>query len=127
MCNKSSFYIPVTARFGVFAFTVFIATVCVAEQLADPTQPPGISSTAGNSKVVNNAPSWILHSTLIAGDRRVATINGQTVSVGAQVDGATVLLIEPGYVRLRIGKQERQLELLPKEIKYVAQGDAHGH
>jgi len=84
-----------------------------AASLPDPTRPPQrfVAPTAAGPVAED---SWRLGSILIAPQRRVAVINGRSLSVGNQVSGAKVLAIEPGRVRLRRGSKEFVLELLPK-------------
>ena len=66
--------------------------------LEDPLQPPGWDAPAHAAPF--DAGRWQLSSTLLAQGRRVAIINGQPVRAGDHVDGARVLAIEAGGVRL---------------------------
>lgn len=67
-----------------------------AQTVHDPLRPPGKDAHTEGS-----APSWTLHSTLIAEGRRSAVINGRVVTEGARIDGAVVIEIRPSVVRLR--------------------------
>ena len=112
--NKTCYYL--------LLLTFFCQISVQAEILQDPTAPSGHASAANKSTGTKAAPQWVLTSILIATDRRLANINGTMVSVGAQVAGARVTVIEPDYVQLRKGDKELVLELLPKVIKQVAKG-----
>lgn len=85
--------------------------------LVDPTRPPGVSSAkpAGPAK-----PRWVLNSTLIAPQRRVAIINGQRVVRGDKVNGATVIGIDAGGVLLRKNGHDFRIYLLPRRLKKVS-------
>ena len=88
----------------------------VAQDLPDPTRPPGAkaSSSSSSAKRIN---SWTLSSTLIANGRRNATINGRLVTIGQWVNQAKVLSIRPNEVVL-LHKQKRiRIKLLAHEIK----------
>lgn len=39
-------------------------------------------------------PRWQLTSTLVAGERRVAVINGRSVALGARIEGARLVAVE---------------------------------
>lgn len=106
----------------VLLLTAFCQITAQAEVLLDPTAPPGLGYPATKPAGTISAPLWVLTSTLIATDRRLANINGTMVAVGALVAGAQVTAIEPDYVRLRKGDKELILELLPRDIKQVAKG-----
>jgi hypothetical protein len=65
----------------------------------DPTQPgnrraavavDGVEST----DLAPPPPRWTLSSTLIAGQRRVAVINGRSVALGARIEGARLLAVD---------------------------------
>jgi MSHA biogenesis protein MshK len=74
--------------------------------LEDPTKPPSFG--VQQSK---NIP-YLLSSLLVSEDRKVAIINGQTVSEGERVDGATVISISKAVVWLN--KKGGLIELKPK-------------
>ncbi len=106
----------------VLLLTAFCQITAQAEVLLDPTAPPGLGNSVNKRAGTISAPQWVLTSTLIATDRRLANINGTMVAVGTQVAGAQVTAIEPDYVRLRKGDKELILELSPRDIKRVAKG-----
>lgn len=67
----------------------------------DPTRPPTPDEIrAWRGQAGDQPATWRLESILISEQRRVAVINGQTVSTGDQVDGAVVTAIAAGSVRL---------------------------
>lgn len=76
-----------------------------ASELRDPLKPPTHRAQPTAEAAVDPA-DWRLASTLIADGRRVAVINGQVAAPGATVDGARVLAVERGRVRLRVGAEE---------------------
>ena len=95
---------------------VFCQVNANAETLVDPTMPPGIEFTQHRAGI-KTAPKWVLTSTLIASTRRVATINGKTVSVGDRIGGARVIQIEPSQVALRQGTRHIVVKLSPRDFK----------
>jgi hypothetical protein len=100
----------------LFCLTIFWHLPAYSEELFDPTQPPGVQ-LPGKNAGIKAAPAWTLSSILIAPARRLATINGKTVSVGAHVGGAQVMRIEPTRVSLRQGNKQFDVEMLPREFK----------
>ena len=108
---------------------VILAILCAAhanaESLIDPTQPPNAVSGIKGTHGASSLPRWVLNTIVIATDRRVATINGKRVVVGDQISGATVLAIEPSWVKLQLVKSSRTLtlQLLPNEFKRMAETD----
>ncbi len=102
-------------------FTLIAALFChisvSAEVLVDPTRPPSHRLPAKTSIGINAAPKWVLSSTLIAPARRLATINGKTVSIGQRIGTAKVISIEPSQVALKEGNKKIVLHLLPNGIK----------
>ena len=82
--------------------------------LIDPTRPPmvapGPRPGAGPSP---EAALPRLQSVLISPQRRLAVIDGRTVSLGGKVDQATLVQIAETYVTLRQGSELKTLELYP--------------
>jgi MSHA biogenesis protein MshK len=74
-----------------------------AQALVDPTRPPNAPalSAEGTEAPAGNQ----LQSVLISAGRRIAVINGETVSVGGRVGDATVVKINPTEVTLRRGNE----------------------
>jgi len=77
------------------------AAAAEREGLRDPLRPPMAGAEAPPGP---DPADWRLSSTLIAEGRRVAIINGRVVGAGQTVDGARVLEVGPGRVRLRVGE-----------------------
>ena len=71
-----------------------------AAELADPTRPPFLTGLRGATRSGPSPERLVLSSVLISAGRRVAVINGRRGRLGSTVDGATVVEIEPRYVRL---------------------------
>lgn len=70
-----------------------------AEELTDPMRPSNVTERV--SMVSSGTEgAWNLTSTLVSGERRLATINGQLVTVGDWVAGAKVQSIDSNGVRL---------------------------
>ncbi len=90
-----------------------------AQGLPDPTEPTRATADAPAGGV---ATRWLLQSTLVANDRRIATVNGMAVAVGDTVDGARVLRIDPYAVRIRTANGIIVLTLSDGDPKQVAQG-----
>lgn len=88
-----------------------------AGTLEDPTRPANSALTSRNRTpgFVNNG--WVLNSTLVAPDRRVAVINGVHVSEGESVGNATVLQIRKLEVVIQAAGKRKTLELLPDIVK----------
>lgn len=79
----------------------------------DPTRPPAPDEIrAWRDKASGQTRStWQLESILISEQRRVAVINGRTVSVGDTVDQARVMAIAPGSVSLEAEGETVELTL----------------
>lgn len=107
-------------RFICAAAILSVPLSAAAQSLPDPTQPTSIAGQRAGAR--STAPRWVLQSTLVADDRRVATINGESVSVGDAVDGARVIRIETYAVRIRTADGIMELTLTDGDPKQVAQG-----
>ena len=88
----------------VMAMLALLALPAAAE-VNDPMRPPGYSAAAGTLQpaTARQKPprvDWQLQSTLIAGDRRSAILNGLVVTPGASVLGARVVGIDRDSVTL---------------------------
>ncbi len=97
--------------------TVFCRPAMAQEQLIDPTRPGTYRAPAQTALGTKAAPRWVLSSTLIAPARRLATINGKTVSIGARVAGAKVIAIESTHVALKEADKEIIIKLIPNQFK----------
>ncbi len=67
-------------------------------QLADPTKPPDPGARLG---------AYVLSEIVIAGDHRVAVVNGKILHVGEKIDNATLTAIHENQVEIEdaSGKQ----------------------
>ena len=90
----------------------------------DPMRPFGAVSVNGAAPTVNG-PRFAVTSVLIAPTRRVAVVNGKPSTVGDVVDGAEIVAIEPGTVRLRENGTEIVLSLSRRASvrESIVQGD----
>ena len=84
-------------------------------KLNDPTRPPNVVAPGSGSDAVSQpaAAPQRLESILISPSRRLAVIDGQTVTVGSKVHEATVVQIAETRVTLRQGADLKTLELYP--------------
>ena len=97
-------------RSAALAFTVLALALAAraGDELADPTRPEIAALPAAPAAAANR---FELRGVLIGKTRRVAVINGRSLGVGETVDGAEVLSIEAGRVRIRTPDGERELGL----------------
>ena len=102
-------------RYGAFLwFLCTIAADANADILRDPTRPPAVLEMAPDGSGGANANAGPrLQSVLISPSRRVAVINGQTVTVGDKIGDAQLVKISEGEVVLRNGKILQTLKLFP--------------
>ncbi len=108
---------------SVFVGMIFPAWVMASN---DPTQPPTVNNKvlkpavkASPKRVVieKKVANWILKSTLISSDRKTAVINDKVLSVGEKVDGAKLIKILPGKVKIRVKGRIKTLRLIKKDVK----------
>ncbi|OUR72048.1 hypothetical protein A9Q92_07735 [Methylophaga sp. 42_8_T64] len=92
-----------------------IANTTLAEPLIDPTMPAHYKAASGvraDSVVVDSiAPSWILNSTLISPQHKIAIINNRQLIVGEEIDGAVIKEISHQNVKLQYQEQLITLDL----------------
>jgi hypothetical protein len=91
-----------------------------AMALDDPMRPP---MAAANPRRAAAETGFILSSTTITRERRVAVINGTRVSEGERVGTAQVMEILPTQVRLRQGEREWVVRLVPVSVKTPANNE----
>jgi MSHA biogenesis protein MshK len=93
------------------------AAAAAQARLADPTRPPQSAPAADEpakpdeAKAPKSGPQ--LQSVLISPQRKLAVIDGRTVPLGGEVDGAKLVAITEGGVTLRRGSQTQTLRLNP--------------
>ena len=96
--------------------TLFGADV-QAQTLLDPTRPPAaMMDTSSNSEVISGP---VLQSILIAPNRRVAIISGQTVALNGKYGEQTLIKMSETEVVLRNGKEFQTLKLFPEFNKKI--------
>ena len=83
-----------------------------AEVLRDPTRP-----YSARPSVPAKTAMFKVSAIFVSQQRRVAIVNGQRVIEGDQVDGATVVEILKGSLRLRIHGKEITTRLLPAGLR----------
>jgi MSHA biogenesis protein MshK len=88
-----------------------------AQSLSDPTRPPNVSATAPADGAPRAAAAQRLESILISPNRRVAVIDGRTVTEGSRIDEGTVVQIAETYVTLRKDAELKKLELYPGIVR----------
>jgi len=89
-------------------------SVVFGSQLVDPTRPPGAAVQKHSLFSIKNRSPWRLSSTLIARERKIATINGKIVRQGERINGATVIDIQAWNVTLRKNKKTFKVYLFSK-------------
>jgi hypothetical protein len=65
----------------------------------------------GQTGAVVARARFVLTAVLISSERRVAIVNGKPYQLGARVDGAEIVAIEPQAVRLREHGSEHVISL----------------
>ncbi len=88
-----------------------------AAALQDPTRPTPGALFLSPSAPRPAADTWVLNSTLVANDRRVAVINGTHVSEGESIGGARVLRIGKSDVLIQAPGRQLTLQLIPDTLK----------
>lgn len=88
------------------------ATLGAAEEapVRDPMRPFGGEGGVGGVAAAAR-PRFVLTAVLISSERRVAIVNGTPYVQGAVVDGAEIVAIEQGRVRLRENGAEHTISL----------------
>lgn len=81
--------------------------------LADPTRP----SSRGAAVTSVSRDGLVLQSTQVSPRQRVAVINGQRLSVGDAIQGASVTDIQPFQATLQRAGREITLRLMPPLAK----------
>ena len=85
--------------------------------LTDPTRPSYPSIHGSQQLPGTVASDWILNSTLVSDERRVAVINGTHVTEGESIGNATVVRIRKLDVDIQIPGKRITLTLLPEIVK----------
>jgi MSHA biogenesis protein MshK len=88
--------------------------------IPDPTRPPQSAAsqeTEAGREAKGAKPQPRLQSVLISPRRKLAVIDGRTVRLGGEIDGARVVAITEGSVTLRRGAETYTLSLYPAVAK----------
>jgi hypothetical protein len=104
----------------IFIFMTFFAVSAVAEtfsSLPDPTRPDGVATS--KSKLIpkdkrrrEGKRMFSLQQTIVSPNRKTATINGRVLSIGDEVDGATVISISNNKAYLQWRREIIELNLI---------------
>lgn len=97
---------------------VMVVPPSLAAQVPDPMRPP--STMQAPAIATTPFAPLVLNSTLIARERRVATINGRRYALGDAVGERRLIAIEPTAVVLEDDGQRLRLELLPSTVRKPA-------
>jgi len=102
-----------------FAAWCSVGTPAFAEDalasLPDPTRPSFVQGD-GAEGVAAGQHGLVLQSVLISPQRRLAVINGRTLSVGERIGNATVAAIWPHEVVIQRSSGEVTLRLVPRYV-----------
>lgn len=91
-----------------------------ADTLRDPTRPSHYQSQSANIPIqTSTGKQWVLHSTLISPKQKLAIINGKTLAVGDEINGATVITIQHQSVELMIDDTKTVLSLQKSFIEQI--------
>jgi len=103
---------------GLLLLTISAAAAPPLEGLTDPMQPLVAPAATASTESGDTPPTvWQLQGIRIDQRRRSALINGQSVAVGEEVDGAKVLKIENDSVVIQSGEKPSTLRLLKHDVK----------
>ena len=87
------------AKSACLAIVLLLASVpgLAGEPLRDPTRPYTPAERARES-----TPRFVVNAIIVSPERRVAIVNGRRLTVGASLDGATVIAIEKDQLVLEL-------------------------
>ncbi|MES2048536.1 MAG: hypothetical protein V4447_09055 [Pseudomonadota bacterium] len=96
---------------GCASFSVTFSAALMAQSLADPTRPPNMVIEPSTNAEIFTGP--VLQSVLIAPNRHLAIISGQTVALNGKYGKQTLIKMSETEVVLRNGKELQTLKLFP--------------
>ena len=102
----------------LIALTLMLAlggAASAGEPLRDPTRP--VYLDAERTGPSDRAPRFNVSAIFVSEVRRIAVLNGRTVTIGDRVDGATITAIEQDRVRLAYGGRTFSAELKTPRIR----------
>lgn len=88
------------------------APLAQADALRDPTRP-----YSARSVVKAQDLSFEVSAIFASKQRRVAVVNGRTVTEGEQIDGAIVVAILNDSLRLKLGDREISVRVVPSGLR----------
>jgi MSHA biogenesis protein MshK len=107
----------------LLTFVVGLAStgaLATAGELVDPTRPADVMPLMIGD-VNGSGGTFELNSVLISPERRIAIVNGIRVKRGDQIDGAEVVEINPGVVRLKAEGETFEVRMTAS-VKTVVSG-----
>lgn len=112
------FGLPMRLFFLVPTVVIALFSAAVtAQNLLDPTRPPILHAASASTAQVDSGP--VLQSILIAPDRRIAIINGQTVALHGKYGNQVLIKLTETEAVLRNGKALQTLKLHPDFEKKI--------
>lgn len=112
------FGLPMRLFFLVPAIAMALFSAAVtAQNLPDPTRPPILHAASASTAQVDSGP--VLQSILIAPDRRIAIINGQTVALHGKYGNQVLIKLTETEAVLRNGKALQTLKIHPDFEKKI--------
>jgi len=107
------------AASGIATGLLLLTVSAAAADLTDPMRPLVVPAATPSTESGDTPPAvWHLQGIRIDLRRRSALINGQSVAVGEDVDGAKVLKIENDSVVIQSGEKPSTLRLLKHDVKH---------
>lgn len=103
------------------------AAADVFDAWSDPTRPHTGAAVVGPAP---HGAGYVLQSTMVSPQRRVAVINGRRYSTGSRLANWEIVAIDANEVVLRDGHGEKRLQLLPmaniKRQRPIMEAKRHG-
>ncbi len=106
----------------LLTLVVLLGLAGAAQAERDPTRPPSshvVLPSLGDPAAPEAVTTFRLTSVVVGKQRRLATINGKTVSVGQWVDGARVHSIDTRQVLLHWQGQQKTLTLSRRAVTKI--------
>lgn len=104
---------PRHAAVGLW-FGLLLPLAAIPAAPVDPTAPVKPGHPAGPAAGATGG--WVLHSTLVNNERRIAVINGQSVREGESIAGARVARIQADEVLLDTPERRIRLRLFSNPL-----------
>jgi MSHA biogenesis protein MshK len=92
---------------NIFMLVSLLLSLAAFAQLRDPTRPPGYMNS--DSAIIT---TWQLDAVIIAKDRKIAIINGQSIKIGEKISTYQLIDIQPNSVQLQGANDKITLFLL---------------